>query len=68
MIKISKPDLIEIMPGVVTKKIRDFSKVVDIPIIAGGIVETIDEVRAALEAGATVVSTGEVDLWDKKVY
>lgn len=30
--------------------------------------ETIDEVRAALEAGATVVSTGEVDLWDKKVY
>lgn len=67
-IRISKPDLIEIMPGVVTKKIRAFSKVVDIPIIAGGIVETIDEVRAALEAGATVVSTGEVDLWDKKVY
>ena len=54
--------------GIVTKKIKAFSKVVDMPIIAGGIVETLDEVRAALEAGATVVSTGEVDLWDKKVY
>ena len=63
-IKISKPDIIEIMPGIITKKIKEFSEKVDMPIIAGGIVETIEEVRAALAAGATVVSTGEAQLWN----
>lgn len=63
-IKISKPDIIEIMPGIITKKIKEFSQIVDMPIIAGGIVETEEEVRLALEAGAAVVSTGEVNLWN----
>lgn len=63
-IRISKPDIIEIMPGVVTKKINTFAQEVDLPIIAGGIIETEDEVRAALAAGAKVVSTGERDLWN----
>ncbi|NLD11058.1 MAG: glycerol-3-phosphate responsive antiterminator, partial [Clostridiales bacterium] len=31
------------------------------------LVETEDEVRAALDAGATVVSTGERELWTLKV-
>ena len=66
-IKISKPDIIEIMPGIITKKIREFSEQVDMPSIAGGIVETLEEVRAALAAGATVVSTGEAQLWTTKV-
>ena len=66
-IKISKPDIIELMPGIVTKKIREFSEKADMPIIAGGIVETVDEVRAALAAGATVVSTGEAALWNVEV-
>lgn len=66
-IKISKPDIIELMPGIVTKKIREFSQEVENPIIAGGIIETLDEVKAALEAGATVVSTGEVSLWTEEL-
>lgn len=66
-IRISKPDIIEIMPGIITKKIREFSEKVSMPIIAGGIIETVDEVREALEAGAAVVSTGEVDLWNIKL-
>ena len=55
------------MPGIITKKIREFSEKVDMPIIAGGIVETMEEVKAALEAGATVVSTGEAELWTKEI-
>lgn len=66
-IKISKPDIIEIMPGVVTKKIKEFAEKANVPIVAGGLVETIEEVRAALDAGATVVSTGEADLWNMKI-
>jgi len=62
-IKISKPDIIEIMPGVVPKKIKEFAEKASVPIIAGGLVETVEEVREALDAGATVVSTGEAELW-----
>jgi len=66
-IKISKPDIIEIMPGVVTKKIKEFAEKASMPIIAGGLVETVEEVRAALEAGADVVSTGEAELWSMEL-
>ena len=66
-IRISKPDIIELMPGIVTKKIKEFSQIVENPIVAGGIIETEEEVRAALEAGADVVSTGEVSLWNLNI-
>ena len=66
-IRISNPDIIELMPGIVTKKIREFNAITDVPIIAGGIIETEEEVRAALEAGADVVSTGEVELWNLEI-
>lgn len=63
-IRSAKPDMIEMMPGIVTKKMREFRTITDLPIIAGGIVETEEEVREALNAGADVVSTGEVSLWN----
>lgn len=66
-IRIAKPDIIEIMPGIILKKIKEFSEKVDVPIIAGGIIETEEEVRAALDSGATVVSTGEANLWNISV-
>ena len=66
-IRISKPDIIEIMPGIITKKIKEFSEKVSVPIIAGGIIETEEEVRNALEAGANVVSTGEAELWNIEI-
>ncbi len=66
-IKISRPDIVEIMPGIVTKKIREFSGLVNVPVITGGLVENEEEVRAALEAGATVVSTGECSLWKLRI-
>lgn len=65
--RLSKPDIIELMPGLVTKKIREFNQITDTPIIAGGIIETEEEVRAALEAGADFVSTGEVGLWNIEI-
>ena len=66
-IKISKPDIIEIMPGIVTKKIKEFASKTNMPIIAGGLVETVEEVKAALESGADVVSTGEAALWSTQL-
>ena len=65
--KISNPDIVEIMPAIVTKKIKEFSSLVDVPVIAGGLAETEAEVRDALAAGADCVSTGESELWDLKL-
>lgn len=66
-IKSAKPDIIEIMPAIVTKKIREFSELVEVPLVAGGLVEKEEEVKAALAAGATVVSTGETALWELEI-
>ncbi len=56
-------DLIEIMPGVVPKIIERFSENGN-SVIAGGLIETKDEVMTALTAGAVAVSTGKAALWE----
>ena len=58
----SCPDLMEIMPGVIGKIIKRFSNA-KAPLIAGGLVETKDDVTTALKLGAFAVSTGIEDLW-----
>ncbi len=63
-IRIAKPDVVEIMPGVVRKKIREFSQKVSTDILAGGLVEFKEDVDLAIEAGATAVSTADRELWD----
>ena len=62
MIRSSCPHLVEIMPGVISKAIRRFSSS-RIPVIAGGLVTTKEEVTEALKSGATAVSTGQQELW-----
>lgn len=62
MIKNTNPHLMEIMPGVIGKAISRFSRS-NIPVIAGGLIQTKSEVTDALRCGATAVSTGKADLW-----
>ncbi len=57
-----RPDMVEIMPGLIGKIIRRFA-VGDIPVIAGGLIETKAEVTDALGNGALAVSTGKKELW-----
>lgn len=62
MLESTKPDLIEIMPGIASKVIERFvSK--GIPVIAGGLIETKQEVTEALKNGAEAISTGKTELW-----
>lgn len=58
----SSPDIIEIMPGVIGKIIQRFSSA-NIPLIAGGLIETKAEVTTAINLGAFAVSTGTKELW-----
>lgn len=55
-------DIIEIMPGTIGKIIERFSHL-NIPLIAGGLIETKQEVTTALNLGAYAVSTGKAELW-----
>ena len=63
-VKAAKPDMIEVMPGIANKVIESLSKSLSVPVIAGGLVETKDEVLNALKCGATAVSTGRAELWE----
>lgn len=60
-----KPDAIEILPGLVPKLITNVKSKVNIPIITGGFIETPEEVRSCLLAGALSSSTSHKPLWNK---
>ena len=62
-LKASKADMIEIMPGILCKIIKKLKQEVSVPIIAGGLIENDTELKSALEAGASAVSTACRILW-----
>lgn len=62
-VRVSKPDMIEIMPGVIYKIIRNLKEELNIPIIAGGLIETQAEIDQALKEGAFAVSTSKKSFW-----
>lgn len=64
-LKSSKAQMIEIMPGIVAKVIQVLKKTIDVPIIAGGLIETEEEAAEVIKCGASAVSTGKENLWQK---
>ena len=61
--KQSKADMIEKMPGTVAKVIKRKKTELDMPIVAGGLIENMDEIREALSCGAAAVSIGKKEFW-----
>lgn len=59
-----EPDAVEVLPGVLTKTLKRIVQRVHIPVVAGGLIETPEEVRNALESGAVAISTTRKSLWD----
>ena len=59
----SKPDAIEIMPGLSKKVIAYFVDQAVFPVIAGGLIDTKEEVIEALNAGAVAVSSSNEGIW-----
>lgn len=59
----SQPDAVEVMPGVMPRVIREITTMTALPIIAGGLVGTQEEIDEALAAGALAVSVGTKELW-----
>lgn len=59
----SRPDFIEVLPGVMPKVLGRITKVSRIPMIAGGLITEKEDVIAALSAGAIAVSSTNQDVW-----
>lgn len=59
----SKPDFVEILPGLLPKVIASLKERVHVPIIAGGFIHEKEDVIAALQAGALAVSASSPKIW-----
>ncbi|MCK5128869.1 MAG: glycerol-3-phosphate responsive antiterminator [Clostridiales bacterium] len=63
MINNSKPDIVEVVPGVISKAITEIKSSIHQQVIAGGMITDIQEVKSALKAGAKGISTSSKEIW-----
>ena len=56
-------DIVEVLPGVIPKLIREMVKTTTTPIIAGGLIRDREDVMEALKAGALAISTTNEEVW-----
>lgn len=59
----TQPDFIEVLPGAMPKIITEVYERTKIPILAGGLIRTVEDVELAIKAGATAITTSNHDLW-----
>ncbi|MCH1624074.1 glycerol-3-phosphate responsive antiterminator [Ferdinandcohnia quinoae] len=59
-----KPDAIEVLPGLMPTIIDQLTKRVKLPIIAGGLISSKEDILQGLEAGALAISSGNPALWN----
>ncbi|MGM0369912.1 MAG: glycerol-3-phosphate responsive antiterminator [Bacillota bacterium] len=67
IIKNTKPDMIEVLPGLVVSEMTDRLKdEINIPIIAGGLICNQDQVEKIMQGNVAGVSTSKKELWTRK--
>jgi F0F1-type ATP synthase epsilon subunit len=59
----SKPDYLEVLPGVMPDIIKEVKVHTNLPIIAGGFIRTQEDIATILASGATAVTTSHRELW-----
>jgi glycerol uptake operon antiterminator len=60
----SKPDAVEVLPGVAFLQVADRFRLLPIPCIAGGLIRTPETVQQIISAGCKSVSTSNARLWE----
>ncbi len=63
LIKKTKPDYIEVLPGIIPSVISDISERTGIPVIAGGLIKTEEDIKNALQNGAVAITTSNESLY-----
>lgn len=59
-----KPDAIEILPGLMPSIIDKLTSMTKLPIIAGGLISSKEDILNGLSAGALAISSGDPKLWN----
>lgn len=62
-LEISCPDFVEILPGIIPTVIREITSKTNVPLIAGGLIRSKQDVIQALQAGVIAVSTSCREVW-----
>jgi glycerol uptake operon antiterminator len=60
----TSPDAVEVMPGIASKLVERIIGEINVPVIAGGLISTKDDIIDALSAGVLAVSTSAKHLWN----
>jgi len=58
-----RPDMIEILPGVMPSVVKRITAQIPMPLIAGGLIDSKEDIISVLSAGAIGVSVGKKELW-----
>ncbi len=58
-----RPDMVEVMPGIMPNILKRISRRLPMSVIAGGLIETKEDIIGLLGSGAIAVSTGKKELW-----
>lgn len=58
-----QPDYIEVLPGIIPSINKEIIEKTGIPLIAGGLIRTEEDVRQSLNSGAIAVTTSNRNLW-----
>ncbi|CCW07514.1 glycerol-3-phosphate responsive antiterminator [Bacillus cereus group sp. MYBKT14-1] len=61
--KTTKPNAVEIMPGIMPSIIKQLVEEIEFPIIAGGLIQTREDAEIAIRAGASAISTSHYEVW-----
>ncbi len=65
LIRRAAPQFVEILPALAYCEIADrYSEVLDLPVLAGGLLKSWEDISKILEAGAVGVSTSHQGLWN----
>jgi glycerol uptake operon antiterminator len=62
-VKSTRPHAIELLPGIIPRVVKRVSQETQIPLIAGGLIESKEDILATLQAGAVGISTTKEELW-----
>ena len=58
------PDCLDILPGTMPKILRRVCAGAKVPVLTGGLIADKEDVMAALDAGATAISTTNQAVWN----
>lgn len=59
-----RPDYIEILPGLIPSIIKEIQEATGVPVIAGGLIRTREDIENAYKGGAQAVTTSKTELWN----